>query len=239
MSTFRKIVDSIDPSTEELAAQKEAVDKLSKLAESRAEFFELQISTNLRTAGGQDNQTVPVEAILNSTMQTHAFTSNHSGVIGNVVSEALKSFCSGSKSEILTGVGSLISNALTAFLGGGSAQERTLKQYYVMTEGLSIIRVDLMAWSLGVEAKGIRKKVEQASAFVAVKSAVDLAKVKFNTFLALYQNQLSSMGLDQKALHVALAETKEIYRQFHDDVALTSIVPPPAESLPLVAAFPG
>ncbi|NNB94997.1 hypothetical protein HI113_13940 [Corallococcus exiguus] len=214
MGAIRKVLESFDGSDETVQMQRELVENLAKLAEAKAEFFELQIATNLQTAGSTDNRTVPVEAVLDSATETHALTSESLNAIGDTVSKSLKSFLSGSKDDILKGVGSLISDALTIFLGGGSAGMDTLKRYYVMTEGLSIVRVDLMAWFLNVEAQGLKTKVEKVSAFSVVKSAVDLSRVKFNTFLNLYSSQLTKMNMDNERIEVALAEAEKIYRRF-------------------------
>jgi hypothetical protein len=214
MGAIRKVLESFDGSDETAQMQKELVENLAKLAEAKAEFFELQISTNLLTAGSADNRTVPVEAVLDSATETHALTSGSLKEIGDAVSRSLKSFLSGSKDDILNGVGDLIHDALKVFLGDGSASMDTLKRYYVMTEGLSIVRVDLMAWVLNVEAQSLKTKVEKVSAFSVVKSAVDLSKVKFNTFLNFYSTQLARAKLDDERIGAALSEAHEIYARF-------------------------
>jgi hypothetical protein len=235
MGAIRNVINGFDASSEVGKTQRELVENLAKLAESKAQFFELEVSTGLRTAGSPDNQTVPVEAVLNSVTQTHAYASDSAGKIGDTVKAALKSFVTGSKTEILDGVGNLISDALTIFLGSGSASESTLKQYYVMTEGFSVVRVDLRAWYLDVEATSIKTKVQKATAFVAVKSTVDLAKIRFNTFLNLYQNQLASMKLTDNQITTALSEAQKIYQQFVGTGGLRAMAAPEVASL---AALP-
>ena len=214
MGTARSMVKQFDGADEEMRTQKELVESLAKLAESKAQFFELEISTSLRTAGSPDNQTLPVESVLASETYTHAIASDSVAKIGEKVTKALKSFCSGSTADILTGVGGLITDALTVFLGEGSASTETKKQYYVLTEGNSVVRVDLIAWYLSVESKSITEKMTKVTAFVVVKSAVDIEKIKFNTFLNLYQNQLIQANLPGKAIDVALEDARKIYNKF-------------------------
>lgn len=192
MGQIRSFVQDLDPSKPAEAEMRQHIETLARLAASKAEFFELQVATSLRTAGSEDNQTVPVEAVLNSASETHAYSSKSSGAISDTAVAALRSFCGGTKDDIVTGVGALITNGLATFLGDASASESTLKKYYVMTEGFSVIRVDLMAWQLKIESSGIQNRLEKVSAFVLVKSAVDLQKIRFNTFLNLYQRQLNS-----------------------------------------------
>ncbi|MER5469720.1 hypothetical protein ABZX90_34365 [Streptomyces sp. NPDC002935] len=215
MGAIRSVVQQLDPSKPSLDEQKQLIETLAKLAESKAQFFELQISTSLRTAGSPDNQTIPVEAVLGSVTETHAYASKSSAAIGDTVSKALKSFCSGSKEDILTGVGALISDSLATFLGDSSASDTTLQRYYIVPEGFSIVRVDVCAWQLSIESKGIQDLAEKVSAYVAVKSAVDLTKIKFNTFLSVYSLQLEKMQLEREALEAALEEAKKIYREFN------------------------
>ncbi|MBK1686668.1 hypothetical protein [Rubrivivax gelatinosus] len=237
MGAIRKLIDDFDSSKEQGQMQRELVENLARLAESKAEFFELQISTNLRTAGSPDNQTVPVEAVLNSETYTHAIASDSVSKIGDSVSSALKSFCSGGKDEILTGVGNLITDALTVFLGSGGASTGTKKQYYVLTEGWSVVRVDLMAWYLEVQAQSIRSTMQKASAFVVVKSAVDLSKIRFNTFLNIYRGQLASMKLKDDQINTALDEARTIYDRFQRSNA--PAVTGPHGSVLAVSSLPG
>jgi hypothetical protein len=154
--------------------------------------------------------------VIASVTQTHAYTKASADKIAETVNSALKSFVSGGTKNVLDGVGALVSEALTAFLGASEASEDRIKMYYVMAEDLSIVRVDLRAWYYSVKASGIKDRIEKASAFVAVKSTVDLSKIKFNTFLNLYSRQLKDSGMDETNLIKALDEAKEIYRKFHD-----------------------
>jgi hypothetical protein len=119
-------------------------------------------------------------------------------------------------------IGTLITDALTIFLGSGGASTATKKQYYVMTEGWSVVRVDLMAWYLEVEAQSIKNTMQKVSAYVVVKSAVDLSKVRFNTFLNIYRSQLASMKLENTQIDTALDEAKNIYDRFHKTAALAN-----------------
>lgn len=214
MGQPRNLIKNFDASEELGQTQRELVENLAKLAESKAQFFELEISTSLRTAGSPDNQTLPVESVLASETYTHAMTADSVAKIGDNVIKSLKKFCPGSQQAILDGVGGLITDTLTTFLGEGSASTETKKEYYVLTEGNSIVRVDLLAWYLSVESKAITDKMSKVTAFVAVKSAVDIEKIKFNTFLNLYQAQLTHTTLPEATIDVALEEARKIYNKF-------------------------
>ncbi|MFJ9979406.1 hypothetical protein [Streptomyces cyaneofuscatus] len=214
MGAIRSVVQNLDPAGEAVAEQKQTIETLAALAESKAEFFELYIRTSLQDAGGPGDLTIPIESVLDSITETHAYSSQSSDAIGTAVTKSLKAFCSGSKEEILSGIGSLISDGLATFLGDSSASDATMKRYYILTEGYSIVRIDLCAWQYNVEAKGIQSVAEKVGAFVAVKSAVDMSKVKLNTFLNVYTRQLDSMRLDSGTVESAIADAKRIHHEF-------------------------
>jgi len=216
MGAIRNAVMSFDPAPDRAKEQKELVETLAQLAETKAENYEMAIQQELNDAGSNTNRTVPIEAILVTKRETHAYSSSKVDQIGKTIGSSLKQFASGTADGILNGVTTLMTEALTAFLGEASAATGTTEQYYVMTEGLSVIRVDLKAWYLNVQSGGISTNMQRVSAFVAAKSAVDLAKIKFNTFLNLYQKQLAAAKIDQEKIQVALQEARKIYVSFNN-----------------------
>jgi hypothetical protein len=214
MAGIGSIIKSFDGSDELAQSQREVVESLSKLGESKADFFDLTLKDKLRTAGQDGNPTVPISAILASTRQVRAFSSSSAGHIAEEVKTALKGFIDGSTEGVLDGVGTLISSALTIFLGEAAASTGSISDYYVMTSGLSVLRMDLMAWYQNVTAKSIYEKMERVSAFVAVKSVVDLGKIDFSTFLFLYQQQLVRGKVPETDIKKAMQDAKEIYKEF-------------------------
>jgi len=214
MSVVKDVINSFDSSDELAQVQKEAVEALAALGNSKAEVFKMEIQESLMSAGNGTNLTVPVSAVLRSLVDVRAYSSTESGHIGDVVKNALSSFIKGTSESIIDGLGSLISETLSVFLGSASASTGTIEEYYVATEGLSIVRVDMKAWYLNVSSSSIKQKMERITAVVAVKSVVDLAKIDFSTFLNLYQQQLLESGMDRQQLKDALQEAKDIYNDF-------------------------
>ena len=88
MGAIKKIIDDIDPSTDVLKEQKELLESLSKLADAKADFFALEMEKNL-TQAGTANLTVPVEAVIATIRQTHAYSSASAAEIGTTVSDAI------------------------------------------------------------------------------------------------------------------------------------------------------
>jgi hypothetical protein len=216
MASIGNIIKQFDGSDELAQTQREVVESLSKLGEAKAEYFDLTLKEELRTAGESENATVPISSILASTRQVRAYSSADAGHIADEIKAALAGFVQGTPAGVLDGVGQLMTSALTVFLGQASASTGTVSDYYVLTAGLSVLRVDLKAWYLNVTAKSIYQKMERVSAFVAIKSVVDLSKLDFSTFLFLYQQQLFNGKVPDADIKQAIAIAKAIHKEFHD-----------------------
>ncbi len=216
MGAIRNTINSLDPSEDVAAGQKELIEALAQLAEAKADFFDLEIQESLQQAGTA-NKTVPIEAILDSRKETHAFSSTASTLILDRVTSSIKDFIAGGQDNVINGVANLLSTAITAFMGEGTANSSTLERYYVMTEGYSIVRIDVKCWYQSIIASGISQHVQKVSAFVGVKSAVDLTAVKFNTFLNLYQRQLNSANMAAVDVQSELEKAREIYDLLRPD----------------------
>ncbi|MFY1699316.1 MULTISPECIES: hypothetical protein [unclassified Solwaraspora] len=216
MGAIRAAANRIVGNDDEVAKERALLDALASLAEEKGRAMTQQILADLRTAGTAENRTVPIESILAIAEQHHAYAKE--GLDANIsenVSSALRGFCSGSADSIINGVTSLISTALSAFLGAGEASEDSLHQYYLLTEGMSIIRIDLRSWRRKIAVAGLKSNVESVSAFSAVKSTVDLSKVHLNTFLYMYERQLAAVFDTNSMPFIQQIETtKQIYMKF-------------------------
>jgi hypothetical protein len=229
MAAIGNIIKQFDGSDELAQTQREVVESLSALGEAKADIFEMTLKEDLRTAGQTGNATVPISAILAATRQVRAYSSADAGHIATEIKAALAGFVEGTPEGVLDGVGRLMTSALTVFLGKASASTGSISDYYVLTAGLSVLRVDLKAWYLNVSATSIYEKMERVSAFVAIKSVVDLSKLDFSTFLFLYQQQLYGGNVPDSDVKKAIAIAKEIYKEF-EFVRKASVAGGPAPS---------
>lgn len=218
MTFVRDVIKSFDNSDESGQLQKETVQALAALGDSKAEVFKMQIQQSLLSAGDGTNKTIPISSIVRQFSDVRAYSSSEAGNLGQVVKKTLNTFLNASKESIVDGIGSLISETLSVFLGTASASTGTVEEYYVAVEGLSVVRVDMRAWYLNVNAKSIQSKMERVVAVVGVKSVVDLAKIDFSTFLNLYQQQLIQSGNTPEERKAALEEVKRIYKDFKETV---------------------
>ncbi|UWX04639.1 hypothetical protein H1235_08270 [Pseudoxanthomonas sp. NC8] len=116
--------------------------------------------------------------------------------------------------NIIDGVGDMLGAAVDAFLGKGSASDDKLERMVVYLSGFGVERLDFKVWKREITGSGIKTKVSKVTAFVGVRSAVDLSKIKLNTFLILYGKQLAAMGYDQAKLEDAIDAAKRILGKF-------------------------
>ena len=217
MSAIKTVIKSFDPTDEKYDEQLEAVRALEALGLAKAEIFVSDIQTSLLTAGEErSNKTVPVTFMVGSRKEVRAFSSSEAGNIGTVVNDNLAPFLNGNKDTIIKGVGNLIGSALNIFLGEGEATSDTIEMYYVATDGLSPVRIDIKAWFQSVTAKSITSKMERIVTVVATKSIIDVNRIDLATFLYLYQGQFDVNNMTQDELTKAIDAAANVYNKFLD-----------------------
>jgi len=211
MAVLKNAIKSFDPAPDKKNEIEQVLNLLFELAESKTENFKKEIAQSLRTAGTEENPTVPITQVLRYQSDTRAYTSEDSTKILTEATTAIKGFVSGGSENIINGIGSLLSTGVNALLGSGFGIQAEREDYFVAVEGLSIIRVDVKSWIRKVEVQGISKRIESIFAFVAAKSSVNVDKISFNTFLQAYMYQLERVKLPQAELIAEINNAKEVY----------------------------
>lgn len=225
MSAIKAAIKSFDTADEKFEEQLEAVRALEALGAAKAEIFVRDIQTSLLTAGEEkSNKTVPVTFVVGSRKEIRAFSSSEAGNIGRVVNDSLASFLSGKKENIVNGIGNLVSNAMNIFLGEGEASSDTIEMYYVATDGLSPVRVDIKSWFQCVQAKSITSRMERVVTVVATKSVIDVNRIDLGTFLYLYQGQFDVNTMTQEELSDAIDAAADIYNKFVERASRKGII---------------
>lgn len=218
MGVIKDVIKKADQTPGVTAEVKETLNLLYELSKQKADLFEEQIAKNLRNAGTTENPTIPITVKLGSHQEIRVTTANTPDKdITDGISTALKSVLTGSKDGIINGLTSLIDTSLRVILGAGEGEEREEHTYYVATEGLAIVRLDLIYWSRHITASSITKYAEKSVVCTAVKSSVDLSKIDFNAFLASYQAQLVRCKFSDEQLQEELINAKKIYKLMTED----------------------
>lgn len=215
MGALRNIVKSADSSSQVQEEVKEALAMLVELAQEKAKSAEGEIKLDLQTGKTTDDLSVPITKVIQSKMEYRAITSNSSDIISSITSSISEMFSG--DAGILKGISGIANTALTAIVGAGEGQENEVRFYNVVTEYPAIVRFDFYFWGRNTKAKSIMTQVKSAFACVGFKSAVDVSKLDYNTFLSLYSPILrSAFGSDQQKLKEMINESKEVYNMFNE-----------------------
>lgn len=212
MGVIKDVIKKADQTPGVTAEIKETLNLLYELSKQKADLFEEKIAKDLRNAGTTENPTIPITVKLGSHQEIRVTTTDTPDEdITKGISEALKSVLTGSKDGIIDGLTSLINTGLKVILGAVEGEEREEHTYYIATEGLAIVRLDLIYWSRHITAASITKYAEKSVVCTAVKSSVDVTKIDFNAFLASYQAQLIRCKFNDSQLEEELKNARRIY----------------------------
>ncbi|OUE22337.1 hypothetical protein BFL36_10420 [Clavibacter michiganensis] len=151
--------------------------------------------------------------IIATLSEYRAYTSKDVDKIGTEVSSVLKKFVSGSEDAIISGMGDLVTTALTVLLGSGSAEEGSMTSYYITAEDYALVRYDICAWQRRIEATGITTLMENSLAVYASKAAIKVSELDLNVFLLAYSNQLRQMNIPREEYKQYLDTATEIYER--------------------------
>lgn len=212
MSVLRNVINKADSQPGMTKEIKETLNLLYELSEQKAKNFETDIDSSLRSAGTTENQTVPTKFKLASHQEIRVTTEKTPDTdIVTGIGNSLKDILTGTKDSIIGGLTDLINTSLKVVLGAGEGEERMQRTYYIATDGMSIVRLDLICWSRHITASGITKYAEKSLVCAAVKSSVDLEKLDFNSFLSAYNAQLVRCKFKDNELMEEIKNARNIY----------------------------
>lgn len=220
MAVLKNAINALDPQPDKKKEITLLLALLSELCEQKVKEFSTSIEEELRVAGNGENKTIPVIEILARHKEYRAYVKQDAGKIASEVSAAIKKFISGSATDIIDGIASLVTTGLEAIIGAGTGTQQEMSSYYIVVQDFGIARYDIRAWSRQIEATGITSHIETAMAIVAFKSSVAVKKLSFNTFLIAYAGQLAQMGFPPDKQKEYLAYAKEIYESLRKDDSL-------------------
>jgi hypothetical protein len=213
MAAFKSIIDQFDGSTELAEAQREALETLAQLAETKRDLFAKEINLLILDAGTGTNKTVPISRIDRTDGMARAFSATSVNDISETLKKALSGFLEGGTDNILAGIFDLLSKTLEIFLGSTSGSDDFRKQYFVFATDFAIYRVDVFAWSRTVTAKSLKQKISQATAYSYCLSNVDTSKISFSDFAAIFALQLDEVknitAEERKEARARMRETWE------------------------------
>ncbi|MEQ9862644.1 hypothetical protein OI450_07065 [Pectobacterium cacticida] len=197
----------IDKSGQLSDETKEALSFLSELANKQLTLYKLTITDELKNA--EQSKTLPITAIINRDGQTRSYLKKEADNINKVVDEAAGMFID--EQSIATGIGNIIKLLVSSFLGSSEGEEVYREKYLCYTDGISLLRFDFLAWKRNVKTQSLLTHTESVSAYYYTISVVDVTKVDFQTFAALYKDVLKSAGDSAEEIIKSLDDLHKIY----------------------------
>ena len=128
---------------------------LFELATSKCDHFKTQIADNIRTAGTIENPTIPITHIIADTSEMRAYCKDDSTKIVGEATNAIKSFVTGGSENVISGVGALIGAGINMLMGSGEGVQAEHSDYFIMVDGLALVRIDVKSWIRKVTVVGI------------------------------------------------------------------------------------
>ena len=227
MSSLRNSIKKADPAPEKKEEIMLNLNLLFELATSKCDHFKTQIADNIRTAGTIENPTIPITHIIADTSEMRAYCKDDSTKIVGEATNAIKSFVTGGSENVISGVGALIGAGINMLMGSGEGVQAEHSDYFIMVDGLALVRIDVKSWIRKVTVVAITQKIESVLAFTAVKSSVDVDKISFNTFMEAYKYQLqrdAAHALNENDLMKEIKRAKEVYNLLKTDSAESTLV---------------
>src|SRR5690349_16808218 len=220
MAVVRDVIKSLDNQPTVTAATKETLSLLMGLAQSKGEVYRQTIERDLIT-GKADGQslTVAITKILDRRIEYRSFVKTQPTPIIDSIVASLSTMFSGD-GNILKSIGDVVQTMLNAIMGASQGDETEVEAYIVVADYPAIVRYDFAFWGRNVVSESITTYMENVFACVAYKSAVDVKKLAFNDFLALYGPVLvRAYGNDPTKLAELLKQAKDLYLMFRDEPA--------------------
>jgi|APMI01.1.fsa_nt_gi hypothetical protein len=214
MGQVRDIVKLADNSPNVADDIKETLVLLMNLAKAKGNAYDEIIMQDLMAGKMGDTLTIAITKVIYHKTEWRALTKNGTSKIIDNVKKSMKDLFSGD-GNILNGIAGIIDTALTAIIGAGEGQESEVRSYSVVTEYPAIVRYDFAFWGRNISAQSIKEHMENVFTCVAYKSSVDVSKLAFNDFLALYGPVLkTAFGDDQEKIKQMIKEAREVYALF-------------------------
>lgn len=224
MSTIRDAINKCDSSTEMEQVIKEQLETLMQLADKNADLAAANIEARLKDGKINDSLEVPITKVLEKSREARAVTTESNSDIIKKISDSIGKFFTPGKQEILDGIAGILGTAFDALMGAGEGMELKQDLYVVAVEYPAVVRLDFSVWVRNTRASGIRNKCKSAISAVAYKSAVDIRKLDFSTFVTIYSSLLSKcFGGDLKNVDELLDAAENIYKRLGLDTGVRAV----------------
>lgn len=233
MGVLNEVIKTFDKSEEQKKEINETLDLLVQLAEARAERYEKQIEDNLsvgRILGKESTKNLffPITSVKDRRVQYRCITKDTpTDLVSDISASVTDMVEDHTAKNIITGISNIINSSLKTILGMGAGVENFCSSTSTFIEGsgisASVSRFDCIIWGRGVKTESIRSTMNSVFTCVAYKSVVDVTKISFDDFRAVYTPFLEEGKFENPIEAIKFA--KDIYDVLGGGSALTASRP--------------
>lgn len=220
MGVLTAAVKEFDTSKSQVQEIKETLNIMVELTESKAKEFKTEIENNLnrgRILGkveSTESLYFPISSVKDSRVEYRCTTKDTPTDLIDKISDSICGMIDDhSGTGIVKGIAGIINSAIQPLLGmsEGTEQYCSVTSTFIDGSGLgvSISRFDCIIWGRAISAESIKKQIEKTMACVAYKSVVDVRKISFDDFRAVYSPILEKSEI--KDIQAAIKNAREIY----------------------------
>lgn len=213
MGSISKMLKEVSGAPEDEREQKERLELLLKLAQSKIQTYKDRIEMNFSNPGAIEKLQIPGIRAMRYIEQYHiAAAEGLNQKIADHMDAAIDAFFSiggdgSTKKAVQGGVKSLISAALDGFIGSTEAGESEEQIFVVIPENNAFVRADIACWKYHFEQHKFINQTDTAIAYVLCKSVVDHTKISLDELIYLATDALSKRApVDQPDYYTMLAE---------------------------------
>jgi len=215
MSKIRDVVAKASATKDIAAETKEILQNLKEISELKGEAFCTAIEQDLTDGKISDGLYVSVTKVLRKETYCQAVTKeSFSNIVEVIKTNVVDMITDSSTGGIVTGITNIVNGLVTMLTGMGAGEEQELRRYLVTADHMAIVRLDLGFWARKIAAESLTSYCESAITCVCYKSSVDVPKLSFNDFLALYTPILkAAYGDNMKQIDSMLEKSKNLYKK--------------------------
>jgi hypothetical protein len=198
MGSITKMLQNISGADDDAKERKEQLEMLLKLARAKIETYKDKINMNFSNPGTIDKIQIPGNRAMRYIEQYHVVTKEGlSDKVSAHLDAAIDAFFSigsenvDTKKAVQGGVKSLISTALSGFIGSTEAGESEEIIYIVVPENNAFVRADIACWKYHFEQHKFIDQADTAIAYVLCKSVIDHTKITLDELIYLATEALS------------------------------------------------
>lgn len=191
MGSISKMLKDVSGADADEKEQKERLEMLLKLAKTKIQTYKDKIEMNFSNPASIDKVQIPGIRAMRYIEQYHVATKEGlDDKISDHMDAAIDAFFSiggegDTKKAVQSGVKSLISTALSGFIGSTEVGESEQQIYVVVPENNAFVRADIACWKYHFEQHKFIQQTDTAIAYILCKSVVDHTKITLDELIYL------------------------------------------------------